>query len=462
MKHTEFAFEGATPVNVEAPLKQTYLSALDVTLVNADCQTATARLLSARNCVANFMNAHCCNVRAKDRAYADALERSDVLLPDGVGVEIAAKLSGEKLEANLNGTDLLPVLLTKAARMGKSVFLFGGAPGTAERAAQALLDATPNLIIAGTRNGYEGAVNEDATVAHINASGADIVLVALGVPKQELWIDRNAHRLNAALMMGVGAAFDFYAGNVARAPKLVRKMRAEWIWRLAMEPRRLASRYLMGNATFLARTLWTALGMVDTKGITQRVLDLAIAVPAMVLLAPLMTIMALAIRAESRGPAIFRQSRVGKDGVTFTMFKFRSMVANAEDVRTELLSSSDRDGICFKSKNDPRITRLGRFIRRCSIDELPQLWNVIRGDMSIVGPRPALPSEVAAYPSRALKRLAVRPGITGLWQVSGRANIGFEEMIDMDLSYADNRSVLFDLTLIFRTFNAVFSGRGAY
>jgi lipopolysaccharide/colanic/teichoic acid biosynthesis glycosyltransferase len=175
-----------------------------------------------------------------------------------------------------------------------------------------------------------------------------------------------------------------------------------------------------------------------------------------------MAIVAIAIRAESKGPVIFKQTRTGKDGKEFTMFKFRSMVQDAEEKYAALLSMSDRDGVCFKSKDDPRVTDVGRFIRRCSIDELPQLWNVIRGDMSLVGPRPALPSEVAAYPSRALKRLSVRPGITGLWQVSGRADVSFEEMIDMDLSYAANRSITYDLILLGRTFNAVHSGRGAY
>ncbi len=462
MKHSEFAFVDATPVTIGKALNSTYLKSLDLALVDANLQEVSVKLLTAKRCIANFMNAHCCNVRAHDYSYRDAIARSDHLLPDGIGIDIAASLSGEQLEANLNGTDLLPVLLEKAARMGKSVFLFGGSPGTASQAGAKLVEMIPDLMIAGTRDGYAEASNDDAVLDHINASGADIVLVALGVPKQELWIDRNASRLKADLLMGVGAAFDFLAGNVSRAPKLVRKMRMEWVWRLAMEPRRLASRYLLGNFTFLTRASWTALKTVDTKSLSQRALDLAIALPALALLAPLMALVATAIRMESKGPVIFKQSRVGKNGTEFTMFKFRSMVQHAEELRAAVLASSDRDGVCFKSKDDPRITEFGRFIRRCSIDELPQLWNVVRGDMSLVGPRPALPSEVAAYPSRALKRLSVRPGITGLWQVSGRADVGFEEMIDMDLSYADNRSIFFDLILICRTFNAVHSGRGAY
>jgi lipopolysaccharide/colanic/teichoic acid biosynthesis glycosyltransferase len=144
------------------------------------------------------------------------------------------------------------------------------------------------------------------------------------------------------------------------------------------------------------------------------------------------------------------------------MIKFRSMVTDAETLRDDVLAQSDREGICFKSKSDPRITRVGSFIRRASIDEFPQILNVLRGQMAIVGPRPALPCEVDAYPQRAFCRLAVRPGITGVWQVSGRADVGFDQMVEMDLAYAKSRNILLDLILIGMTFRAVFTGRGAH
>jgi lipopolysaccharide/colanic/teichoic acid biosynthesis glycosyltransferase len=159
---------------------------------------------------------------------------------------------------------------------------------------------------------------------------------------------------------------------------------------------------------------------------------------------------------------LFKQTRIGHNGQPFTIFKFRSMVQDAKARRAALLATSDRDGICFKSKSDPRITKVGKVIRRLSIDELPQILNVLRGDMAIVGPRPALPDEVAAYPARAMQRLSVKQGITGMWQVSGRADIAFDEMIDMDLTYARSRTIMLDLTLIARTFRAVLSGRGAH
>jgi lipopolysaccharide/colanic/teichoic acid biosynthesis glycosyltransferase len=284
----------------------------------------------------------------------------------------------------------------------------------------------------------------------------------MGVPTQEIWLHRHGHRLEAPLALAVGALFDFLAGNVARAPKFVRRARMEWVWRLAMEPRRMANRYLLGNATFLANAAKTVVLQAEPLMVQRRMLDTAVAGSALLLLLPLLILTAVAIKLDSKGPIFFRQSRVGRDGRIFCMFKFRSMCSDAETLRAEVSGASDREGICFKSRNDPRITRVGRFIRRFSIDELPQILNVLRGEMSIVGPRPALPEEVEAYPARAFGRLAVNPGITGVWQVSGRADIGFEQMIDMDLAYAASRTILLDLVVILKTFRAVLTARGAY
>lgn len=459
MKHATF---DNTATTVTPKLPETHLPALDLSLIDAAPTEVIAALLTQGRRRACFMNAHCCNVMRTDRQYAAAVRSADAVLPDGLGVALAAKMTGQTLAANLNGTDLVPALLAEAANMGKSVYLFGGKPGTAIRAARTLLKSIPHLMIAGTSNGYNDAANEEAIVAEINASGADIVLVALGVPMQELWLQRNARHLDADLTMGVGAALDFLAGNVARAPKIIRKLKSEWVWRLAMEPRRMAKRYLVGNASFIADAGIRALRQVSSASVMRKAMDITVASAAIVALAPVFLGTALAIKAETKGPVFFKQTRVGKNGKTFSIYKFRSMGVDAEKLRADLLATSDRDGICFKSRTDPRITRVGKIIRRLSIDELPQVLNVLRGDMAIVGPRPALPSEVAAYPVRAYGRLAVKPGITGVWQVSGRAEIGFDQMIDMDLAYAGSRTVLLDIILIAMTFRAVISGRGAH
>jgi lipopolysaccharide/colanic/teichoic acid biosynthesis glycosyltransferase len=176
----------------------------------------------------------------------------------------------------------------------------------------------------------------------------------------------------------------------------------------------------------------------------------------------LMLLIAAAVRLSSPGPIFFVQTRIGRGGAPFRMIKFRSMYVDAECRRVEVAALSDRDGICLKVRNDPRITPVGRFLRRSSLDELPQLFNVLVGNMSLVGPRPALPEEVALYPPEAHRRHAVLPGITGLWQVSGRADIGFSEMIQLDLEYERRLSPGLDIQILLRTFRAVMNGAGAY
>lgn len=460
----------ATAVHLTLPPKMTRggasltkdIPSIEMSLMNATFRTAVEKLLSPGRRRVCFVNAHCVNIARRDAHYNTAVVSADYRLPDGIGIDLAAKMDGEVLKENLNGTDFIPALLAGAALLGKSVFLLGAKPGTADAAAASLIHDIPGLRIAGTANGFDDMRDQDALIAQINDSGADILLVALGVPQQDIWLSRNARRLAPSLTMGVGAFFDFRAGNVTRAPKAVRAARMEWVWRLAMEPRRMAKRYLLGNFTFLSGSLKRSKLMPTKTSSARRALDIAISGGSLLVLSPLFLTLAALIRIDSKGPAFFSQTRVGKDGKPFQVLKFRSMYIDAEARRAELLPNSERKGICFKQKDDPRVTRVGRFLRRTSLDELPQLINVFRGDMAIVGPRPALPSEVAQYPARALGRLSVKPGITGIWQVSGRADIGFEKMIDMDLAYTQSRTILLDLILILLTFRAVATGRGAY
>ena len=182
----------------------------------------------------------------------------------------------------------------------------------------------------------------------------------------------------------------------------------------------------------------------------------------LLLLGPLMMGLALAVRLTSRGPALFRQTRVGTDGQEFTVYKFRSMVVDAEQRRGALAEANEGNGVLFKIRQDPRVTRIGRVLRKYSLDELPQLLNVLRGNMSLVGPRPPLPSEVAGYSRTEIRRLRVRPGMTGLWQVSGRSDLTWEESLRLDLRYVDNWSLALDLSILWRTVRAVTQGSGAY
>lgn len=202
---------------------------------------------------------------------------------------------------------------------------------------------------------------------------------------------------------------------------------------------------------------------LSLNSILKRTIDITGSLIGLILLSPLFVLIAVLIKLEDpKGSLLFYQTRIGKNEKPFRMFKFRSMVSNAEEKLKELLAQNEIEGAMFKMKNDPRITRVGKFIRKTSIDELPQLINVLRGDMSLVGPRPPLVREVAEYTEYDKLRLTVTPGCTGLWQVSGRNELSFKEMVELDLQYIQKRSVLFDLIIIFKTFRVLFGAKDAF
>ena len=194
----------------------------------------------------------------------------------------------------------------------------------------------------------------------------------------------------------------------------------------------------------------------------KRVMDIILSFIGLVLLSPILLLVSLFIKIDSKGPIFFKQKRIGINGTEFEMFKFRSMVVNAEELKAKLEEKNEMSGPMFKIADDPRITKVGRFIRKTSIDELPQLWNVIKGDMSLVGPRPSLPKEVAQFEPWMRKRFEVKPGLTCFWQVGGRNNIDFEEWMKLDIKYVKERSLLLDAKLIFKTFFVLFGDENAH
>lgn len=197
------------------------------------------------------------------------------------------------------------------------------------------------------------------------------------------------------------------------------------------------------------------------RGMAKRAFDVVVAGVALIVLAPALAVIAVAVKLNSPGPVLFAQERVGRRGRPFQVLKFRSMVVDAEEMLAELRERNESDGPLFKMTDDPRVTSVGRFLRKTSLDEIPQLWNVVRGDMSLVGPRPALPSEAEQWSPELRNRLRVRPGITGMWQVSGRSSTSFEEYARLDLFYIDNWSFLTDMAILARTVPAVLRKEGA-
>jgi len=195
----------------------------------------------------------------------------------------------------------------------------------------------------------------------------------------------------------------------------------------------------------------------------KRSIDVIGAILGLLILLPIFLVIGILIKIEDpKGPVFFKQVRVGKDGSEFNMYKFRSMVTDAEEKLAELLTLNQVSGAMFKMKNDPRVTKIGRFIRKTSIDELPQLWNVLKGEMSLVGPRPPLLREVNEYTNYQMQRLLVTPGCTGIWQASARSSVGFEEMVEMDLYYIRNRSLFLDFKIILKTVTVFLGSKNAF
>jgi exopolysaccharide biosynthesis polyprenyl glycosylphosphotransferase len=249
-----------------------------------------------------------------------------------------------------------------------------------------------------------------------------------------------------------------------RLPELVAACRATGVdFRVAPDLHELSyDRVDVGN---IGGVPLIGLKRVSLKGwnlVVKRVMDLTLTLLASPLLLMIVAIIALAVKYDSPGPAIFKQQRVGRRGRVFTVYKFRTMVIDAEARKADLAAFNEADGPIFKMRNDPRITRVGRFLRKTSLDELPNLWNVVRGEMSLVGPRPPTPHEVDQYEEWHRRRLEVTPGMTGLWQVLGRSDTSFDEMVRLDIYYAENWTPALDLRILLQTLPVVTSGKGAY
>jgi exopolysaccharide biosynthesis polyprenyl glycosylphosphotransferase len=223
-----------------------------------------------------------------------------------------------------------------------------------------------------------------------------------------------------------------------------------------------ATRFTPQSIEGLVALSVNAVRLTRTQAAAKRTFDVVTSAVSLLALAPVLVVIALAIKLTSPGPVLFRQQRVGLQRRQFKVLKFRTMVVGAEVMLIDLVDRNEADGPLFKMRDDPRVTPVGRWLRRFSLDELPQLWNVLRGEMSLVGPRPPLASEVEAYEEWQLDRLEVRPGITGLWQVSGRSELSFDQYVRLDLFYIENWSLAYDLFILAKTIPMLLAARGAY
>lgn len=352
------------------------------------------------------------------------------------------------LDASVGVDSLL--LLTTVASLGAMTVAGAALTDTARRRAA----VRPRAVVVGELADLRVAMSHVAVTA-----GREVDVVG-GCTPEELAVTldqlRPAVVLVAPSFRLSGRALQRLAWQLERGPdgSVVPMLLLNGLHDVSVDRTRPASLGGLGVTEVLAARTG------GTRGTVKVLWERAAAALTLAFLAPLLLGLALLVRLDSPGPAFFRQTRVGRDGRHFTMLKLRTMRTDAETVREAV--GNDVDQVLFKNRQDPRITRLGRILRRYSLDELPQLVNVVRGDMSLVGPRPALPHEVAAYDHDPLRRLVVRPGLTGLWQISGRSDLSWRESVRLDLDYVDNWSLTRDLSIVGRTFGAVLGHRGAY
>ncbi|HEU0131829.1 MAG TPA: sugar transferase [Mycobacteriales bacterium] len=331
--------------------------------------------------------------------------------------------------------------------------------------------AVHRVVVVGARDSVEHVVKQACDARH---AGMLVVGVCVPDPERDLELDGVTYPAlcvpadAARCVASVDADTVAVAGGWAMGAEGVRRL----AWQLEGSGVDLVVAPSLTNVAGPRITIRPVAGLpllhveepefTGVRRLFKGAVDRTLATLVLVLASPLLLVVAVAVFLTDRGPVFFRQERVGQNGRSFRIWKFRSMYVDAEARRAELEERNEVDDVLFKMRRDPRVTPVGRILRRFSLDELPQVWNVVRGDMSLVGPRPPLPSEVARYGSDVRRRLLVKPGLTGLWQVSGRSDLTWEESVRLDLHYVENWSVALDAMILWKTVGAVLRGRGAY
>ena len=433
-----------------------------------------------------------------------AVNGADLVTPGGMPIVWSLRRLGFPGQPRVYGPELTLRACEAATHSGIPVGFYGGTEKAVTLLASRMQEKYSGLkvvYICSPPFRALTAAEKETTIMDIRRSGCRILFVGLGCPKQERWM--AAHRgVLPVIMLGVGAAFDFLSGQKPQAYPWMQRLGLEWAFRLATEPRRLWFRYFYQNPRFVAliawqlfRAAWLAppqsarTGPANLTGATQsdtaagairlellesslsqkrvqlclkRVFDQCGAAVALLTLAPALLLIAVLVRSSSRGPVLFRQARVGYRGKEFVMYKFRSMRVEGDPALAALQHVAAQQGVLVKVEHDPRVTGVGRVLRATSLDELPQLFNILKGQMSFVGPRPLIAFMLQPCPEFARARSLVRPGITGLWQVRERHNnTSAFSMKAHDLEYVQQFSLRLDMAILFKTARVVVSRQGA-
>lgn len=393
------------------------------------------------------------------RGLEGLLERARINFCDGVGTMLCCAIQSQQRPVRVKGPDLTDSAL-RAWKNQEMVFLVWDKRGFEELKAKYQLTKSHYVLCSNQTISNETIVEDANLIKKITLSPMAI-WICLGSPKQEYWAMGAKKHFPNSRLLPIGAAFDFCSEKKKRCPVLLQEWGLEWAYRFWQEPHRLLGRTLLTNTKMVFYSI--IYKEEPNVPVWKRLMDLALASLGLLVTLPILLICSFLIWWEDGFCPIYSQVRIGKDGKPFVFYKLRSMVPSAENYQEPLKDLNEyKDGIPFKVSNDPRITRVGKFLRRWSLDELPQLWNVLIGDMSLVGPRPPLPKEASFYSEYQLKRLGVTPGITGIWQISAREKRCFDQQVKYDLEYISTQSPKKDIEIITKTIPRVISGDGAH
>lgn len=491
--------ENTPNINVRAKLKQLPQAGLSFSRISTTrlMEWIGMALVAQQNHLMVFADATTVSRCSQDADLFAVLQNADLLIPRGRGLNLGLNLLGEHQAPTLDSTLLYDHILLELEHRGKPIAILCRDDAQATKMLSQLAARYPHLKSTVHTLAQPQDCDWTKLTDTLADSGAQALIVALESPAQELALRHLGWRLRLPLTIAMGlplfAALEELTSSAGKFNTLLRKLSRKR-WSVAIRPLSYL-RFLWSAAKF---KLWrdeqlnTSLrGVNDVlrssnnqarlvrlqiairsyiwklrcrmQRSLKRAIDIAGASVGLLMLSPLLIPVMLIIKATSPGPLFYSQIRVGYRGKTFRMWKFRSMYIDADARKAALEAQNEMaGGVIFKMKNDPRITPIGRLIRRLSIDELPQLYNVLSGEMSLVGPRPALESEVAQYPVLARARLEAIPGLTGLWQISGRSDLPFDKQILLDTTYVHTQSASNDIKLIAKTIPAVLSGKGAY
>lgn len=449
--------------NNEMQAPQVMPMAFGLELYNSDKDlTFVAKELTHESGNYTFVSANTWIAAHKDERIRMLFEKSKRIFADGVGTVIASKLHSGVGPTRIPGPDFAHAAL-KEWKDIPMVFI-GGSPATIKKIIKRFGLSRATHIEYGFCDPTPEYVESILLQVKRGPLGPKIVWLGFGCPRQELFAYYAMGKLKGKKVLTVGAAFDFLSEEKKRAPQLFRKFGMEWSYRLCQEPKRLFKRYVWGNAYLLYITMVYMMKHQNRYYEPfKRFLDAIASSFLLVLTSPLLFLAGLGILLIDGRPIIYTQLRMGKNKIPFNFYKFRTMHNGSENLQNALEEQNEMEGgIIFKIEKDPRITKFGRLLRRWSIDELPQLVNVLQGKMSLVGPRPPIVRETKKYSKEQMEKFVVTPGITGIWQVSGRSLLPFKEQVNLDLKYIKERSLLLDLKILLKTIPTIISGKGAY